>query len=91
MRTPIISIGQVYLHTTNEYIVVTKSNQGQITLAGTNFIARYDVDTLLETCGPVDPEDLTENEVLELKALIPADKPLLVGWVVLDNEEDYDE
>jgi succinate dehydrogenase flavin-adding protein (antitoxin of CptAB toxin-antitoxin module) len=88
-RTPIILAGQVYLHgELNQYLVVTKSNQGDIKFKGPGFTGVHDADIFLKRFGPVDPADLTATEKLELIALL--DKPinLLVGWVRRDDEQD---
>ena len=86
-RTPIISVGQVYLHDMlNEYFVVAHSNQGHITFKGKGFSGIHDVDLFLEKFGPVNPTDLEEDERIELLGLI--NEPLLVGWVEPDEGDE---
>jgi hypothetical protein len=91
-RTPIISVGQVYLHADlNEYLVVTKSTRGLIQFKGTSFSGMNDVELFLERFGPVNPEDLLEEEATALKVLLPCGTDLLVGWVSQDGDEEFDE
>lgn len=88
-RTPIISVGQVYLHTDmNEYLVVTKSTRGNIVFKGNGFSGMHEVDAFLERFGPVDPVDLDETDTACLSTL--CSKKLLVGWVHQEGDE-YDE
>lgn len=91
-RTPIIIPGQVYLHPSNEYITVTKSNQGLITFKGDGISGMHDVDIFLERCGPVDPEDLDDSETTELLVFLNEGAKLSTGWIILDgDDEDWDE
>ena len=86
-RTPIISVGQVYLHPANEYLVVTKVNRGDIGFQGPGFTGMHEVELFLERFGPVDPADLTEAEQAVLLALVD-NKPLIIGWVEPDENEE---
>lgn len=87
-RTPIIVIGQVYLHTElNEYLVVTKSTRGEIFFSGNGFSGRNEVERFLERFGPVDPSDLEDQEAQALLALIQTPNPKLsTGWVTPEDE-----
>lgn len=87
MRTPIIAPGQVYLHPTNEYLVVTKSNRGSISYKGPGFSGLGDVESFLERNGPVDPADLTDAERDVLQGFVDG-RPLITGWVQPDDEEE---
>lgn len=93
-RTPIIVVGQVYLHSdpkVNEYVVVTKSNRGDIHFRGPGFNGRNDVELFLQRFGPVDPADLDAEETAQLHELL--DKPgvpLSIGWVCTEDDE-FDE
>ena len=87
-RTPIIAVGQVYLHPGhNEYLVVTKSNRGDIGFKGPGFYGLHELDTFLERFGPVDPEDLTREEYAVLQELVDG-KELTVGWVEPDDDDE---
>ncbi len=93
-RTPIIVVGQVYLHTElNEYVVVTKSTRGDIQFKGPGFGGMNEVDLFLERFGPVDPTDLSPAEAQTLLTIL--DKPgvpLSIGWVHVDeDDEEYEE
>ena len=88
-RTPIISIGQVYLHPgMNEYLVVTKSTQGDIQFKGIGFAGHHEVSLFLERFGPVDPVDLDDQERSDLGAFLKEGTTLLVGWVCREGDED---
>lgn len=92
-RTPIIVVGQVYLHSElNEYVVVTKATRGDIQFKGPGFGGMNEVELFLERFGPVDPSDLTPEETQTLLTIL--DKPgvpLSVGWVQMDEDEEYEE
>ena len=95
-RTPIIVVGQVYLHNDlNEYAVVVKSTRQQIqyrgkTDSGQIFGGLNEAEVFLERFGPVDPADLTKEEVATLTSLLDKPMPLSIGWVCIDDEEDDD-
>jgi hypothetical protein len=90
-RTPIISAGQVYLHTDmNEYLVVTKSTRGEIQFKGPGIGGQHEAELFLNRFGPVDPADLDADEQALLIALL--DKPgvaLSTGWVCTEDDEDF--
>lgn len=92
-RMPIIMVGQVYLHTTlNEYVVVTKSNRGDVYFAGKGISGKMYYEDFLEQFPPVDPMDLTPEETTELMQVLSADSNLLIGWIGFEDElEDEDE
>lgn len=88
-RTPIITVGQVYLHPEhNEYLVVTKSNRGDIRFSGPGFLGACDVERFLERFGPVDPIDLTEDEHMSLLGLLDVGGKLSTGWVEPDDDDE---
>jgi hypothetical protein len=91
-RTPIITVGQVYLHgDLNEYLVVVKSTRGDIQFKGEGFGGMNEVELFLERFGPVDPADLTDDERTQLVELLA--KPgveLSTGWVPSDDDEEDD-
>ncbi len=87
-RTPIIIPGQVYLNDEiNEYLVVTKTNRGDISFCGNGFSGRHDYERFLERFGPVNPEDLTSSEETQLKSCIEDTVKLSTGWVEPDEED----
>lgn len=88
-RTPIIIVGQVYLHLNlNEYVVVTKSTRGDIQFKGNGFGGMNEAELFLERFGPVDPSDLDETETAQLlKLLDRPGVPLSIGWVVQEDDE----
>ncbi len=86
-RTPIIVVGQVYLHTeVNDYLVVTKSTRGEICFSGHGFSGRNEVERFLERFGPVDPSDLEEHEAQALLAHLAPNTKLSTGWVTPEDE-----
>jgi hypothetical protein len=86
-RTPIIVAGQVYLHPDlNEYLVVVKANQGEIKFKGRGISGVNDLEMFLERFGPVDPADLTTDEVQQLQGLLNSNVALSTGWVPHDEE-----
>lgn len=87
-RTPIIMPGQVYLNSEiNEYLVVVHSNRGDISFRGQGFNGRHDYERFLERFGPVNPEDLTEDEEQQLMAFLGEGLELSTGWVEPDEED----
>lgn len=91
-RTPIIILGQVYLHSEyNEYIVVTKANRGNISYAGPDFKGMNEVELFLERFGPVNPVDLSVEEQSLLLDMTHGSTKLSVGWVTPEDGEDDDE
>ena len=91
-RTPIIVPGQVYLHTAlNEYAVVTKATKGDIQFKGLGFGGLNEAELFLERFGPVNPQDLDEEETKQLLSLLPSNTKLSTGWVTPDDELGVDE
>lgn len=91
-RTPIIAVGQVYLHNElNEYVVVTKSTRGDIQFKGIGFGGMNEIEKFLERFSPVDPIDLTVQETEVLVAILSKPIPLSIGWVCTDDDEFDDE
>lgn len=86
-RTPIVIPGQVYLHTCNEYIVVTRANKGEITFRGPGIAGVNEVEVFLNRFGPVNPEDLSGPEHSGLVNLLKTPVALTVGWVKRDDDE----
>lgn len=92
-RMPIIMVGQVYLHTAlNEYVVVTKSNRGDVYFAGKGISGKMYYEDFLEQFPPVNPADLTPKETAELMEVLCNGGDLLIGWIGFEDElEDEDE
>jgi hypothetical protein len=87
-RTPIIQVGQVYLHTeNNEYVVITGVRRTNVYFSGHGFNGMNDVEIFLERCGPVDPVDLEDDEAIELRGLADQHE-LLIGWVAPEEDEE---
>lgn len=88
-RTPIIVPGQVYLHPCNEYLVVVKANKGDIGFKGRGLAGIHENGAFLERFGPVNPEDLSEEERETLSSF--TNHPLTTGWVVGEDDEMEDD
>lgn len=83
----LVGCEQQHVNQRQEYLVVTKAIQGDIFFRGNGFKGMNEVESFLERFGPVDPEDLTPEEMHELCALIPG-VPLSTGWVEPEEEEE---
>lgn len=90
-RTPIILEGQVYFDDgSNTYLVVTSKVGEMVRYIGQAFTGNLgyrgsmeDID-FIERFQPVDPADLTADEVGELLNLCPTVKNLRVGFIKED-------
>lgn len=90
-RTPIMLVGQVYLHQeNNEYVVVTGVRRTNVYFSGYGFNGMHDVEIFLERCGPVDPADLEPEETCTLMGLCEQHE-LLIGWVAPEEDEEEEE
>jgi hypothetical protein len=79
----IISVGQLFLHPVlNEYIIVTKSNKGQISYKGVGISGLKEDESFLESFGPVDPEDVSDEEIQVLLSFCPSGTKAKVGFIV---------
>lgn len=87
MKSPLILPGQVYLNEQlDEYIVVTRTNRGQIFFRGVGIHGSAEDQEFVDYYPPVDPEDLTGIERGELEGLVEG-LELLVGFVPAEEEE----
>ena len=81
-RPPLIVTGQIYLNEAlNEYIIVTKNNRGQISYAGNGFMGRQIDEDFIDAFPPVDPEDVSPEELNMLISFCPSGTVPRVGFI----------
>lgn len=79
---PQIKVGGLYLNDfINEYLIVTKTNQGQIFYSGKGFTGQVNDESFLERFLPVDPADVQPEELKMLLAFCPPDTIPSMGFV----------
>lgn len=79
---PQIKVGGIYLNDfVNEYLIVTKTNQGQIFYSGHGFTGQANDEVFLERFLPVDPADVHPDELNELLTFCPSGTEPLTGYV----------
>ena len=78
----IISVGQVYLdEEKNTYIIVTKIRSELVSYAGPGFRGQMDEDKFLDRFPPVDPEDVSSEELDYLLSHCPDGTTAKVGYI----------
>jgi hypothetical protein len=81
-KTPLIIVGQLYLHPQlDEYVIVTNNNRGHISYEGGGFKGQAESETFIERFGPVDPADVSEDELKTLLSYCPTGTRPLVGFI----------
>lgn len=87
-RAPIILAGQVYLDPEkNAYLVVTKKDGDVISYTGQPFTdcpgfrGKLEDEEFITLFQPVDPADLSTDEVAELLSFCPPQTQLKVGFI----------
>lgn len=84
-RLPMIRIGQLYLHEDlNEYIVITRTERGQVRYAGNGVNGHAEAITFLEKFQPVDPMDVEPQEIHDLLELCPIGTRASTGYIKED-------
>lgn len=84
-RAPMIATGQVYLQADlNEYLIVTKNARGQITYAGKGFVGHAEDQSFIERFQPVDPLDVSADELDSLLQLCPPNTIASTGFILED-------
>ena len=79
----IVVAGQVYLNPKiNEYLVITKTNQDQVSWRGVGFRGTAVSEVFLEEYQPVDPQDLDDAERKSLVSFYNGE--LLMGCIEND-------
>lgn len=78
----IISAGQVYLdEQKNAYLIVTKTRSELVSYAGPGFRGQLDEDKFLNRFPPVDPEDVSSEELDCLLSHCPDGTTAKVGYI----------
>ena len=79
---PIILVGQLYLHPeVNEYLTVTKNDGGEVSYGGLGFRGILEDEDFIERFQPVDPADVSAEEISDLISLCPKNTTAKVGFI----------
>lgn len=82
-KPPLILAGQVYLNDElNEYLIVTKSNRGQINYRGNGFCGQFEDHEFIEKFEPVNPVDIDEDELKDLLFMCPDGTEAKIGFIM---------
>lgn len=77
-RPPIILEGQLYLNEAlNEYLIVTKNDKGHTKFQGKGFKGQMEDESFIDYFPPVDPQDVSDDEINQLLAFSNTKKPLM--------------
>jgi len=88
-RAPLIKVGQLFLNEgLNEYMIVTRNNQGQIAYAGQGFRGNLEDYDFIEKFPAVSPEDVDSAELAELLAHCPPNTEATVGFIGEGNADE---
>lgn len=88
-RAPLIKVGQLFLNEgLNEYLIITRNNQGQVSYAGNGFRGSLEDFDFIEKFPAVDPSDVDPTELLQLLSNCPDGTSPSVGFVPEDGDED---
>jgi len=91
-RAPLIQAGQVYLNEgLNEYLIVTRNNQGQVSYAGNGFRGSLEDFDFIDKFPAVDPADVDPSELADLLANCPPNTKPSVGFIPEGTDDDEDE
>lgn len=91
-RAPLIKAGQVYLNEgLNEYLIVTRNNQGQVSYAGPGFRGSLEDFDFIDKFPAVDPVDIPPDELAELVAHCDIGTPASIGFISEGTTGDDDE
>jgi len=78
----IIQVGQLYLHESNNaYIIITNNRGGLLSYAGPGFRGQLEQETFLELYPPVDPEDVSAEELAFLLQQCTTGTTAKVGFI----------
>lgn len=77
-----ISVGQLFLNAElNEYLIVTKNSRGQISYAGAGFRGHSEDHSFIERFDPVNPDDVSVDEIAGLLSLCPIGTKASTGFI----------
>ena len=81
-RAPLIQVGQLFLNEgLNEYLIITRNNQGQVSYAGNGFRGSLEDFDFIEKFPAVDPADVDPSELEQLLSNCPPGTVAAVGFV----------
>lgn len=90
-RAPLIHVGQLFLNEgLNEYLIVTRNNQGQVAYAGLGFRGNLEDYDFIAKFPAVNPEDVDAAELAQLLEFCPPGTEASIGFVgegVADEDE----
>lgn len=90
-RRPLIQVGQIYLSPAHDdYLIVTKTDRGEISYSGQGFRGRLEDETFIQLFPPVDPADVELEELKTLLSYCPPGTIPLVGFIhdtMTENED----
>lgn len=82
LRAPIITPGQIYLNAElNEYLIVTASRRGQVHYQGPGFRGFSEDHSFIERFQPVDPADVSAEELSTLLKFCESGTKPLIGFI----------
>jgi uncharacterized Fe-S cluster protein YjdI len=88
-RAPLIQVGQLFLNEgLNEYLIVTRNNQGQVSYAGAGFRGSLEDFDFIDKFPAVDPADVDPAELEELLSFCPPGTIASVGFIGEGSAED---
>ncbi len=81
-KEPLIYVGQLYLNSElNEYLIVTNSFKGYISYAGLGFNGKAEATAFLDRFEPVDPIDVSADDLKVLLPLSPGITKASIGAI----------
>lgn len=81
----IILAGQVFYDSEKNHYLVVRRKQGEVvSYAGHGFRGMLEEDVFLDKFQPVDPEDLTSDEVAALTGFCDEGTALKIGFILED-------
>lgn len=87
LAPPGIFSGEIYLsNELNEYVIVTKSSHHEITYAGYGIKGKLEDEYLVTHFGPVDPEDVDQEELSYLLSLCPKGTSARFPFILEDSK-----
>lgn len=91
-RAPLIKVGQLFLNESlNEYLIITRNNNGQVSYAGIGFRGCLEDLDFIDKFPAVDPADVDPTELLQLLNECPEGTIPSVGFIVEGADADEDE
>jgi uncharacterized Fe-S cluster protein YjdI len=88
-RAPLIHVGQLFLNENlNEYLIITRNHQGQVSYAGNGFRGSLEDYDFIEKFPAVDPDNVEAEELQYLLSQCPPGTVASVGFISEGSDED---